>query len=52
MGSSKQNFPSLSFFFGKEAGVDATVDDTAVILNDNNPKIQVKWNTVMFRLGV
>lgn len=39
-------------FFAKEAGLDVTVDDTAVLLNDNSPKIQVKWNTIMFWLGV
>lgn len=52
MGNNKQNFPLHSLFFAKEAGVDVTVDDTAVILNDNSPKIQVKWNAIMFRLRV
>jgi len=52
VGNIKQSFPLHSFFFAKEDGVDVTVGDTAVILNDTSPKIQVSRNTIMFRLGV
>lgn len=48
MGKNKQNSLRHSMCFAKEAGLDVTVDDTAVLLNDNSPKIQVKWNTIMF----
>lgn len=52
MGNNELNFPLHALFFAREAGVDVTVDDTSVILNDNSPKIQMRWNTIMFRLGV